>query len=115
MGGFDISPASLRQSANGMVDVVDRMAQALNTLETKLHGYGSPWGAGVIGSLIGELYQAIHDVAFDSYEGNAEIISEYAQGLDGMADTLQEWEAQVESGFADIGSQLGQGFPGLKP
>jgi hypothetical protein len=112
MSGFDISPASLRQSSEDLVGVVDRVAEALTRLETSLHGFGSPWGTGLIGSLIGELYQGIHDMAMASYEANAEVMSEYSEGLDGMADTLQEQEAQIESGMIDLGSQLAATFPG---
>jgi hypothetical protein len=115
MSGFDISPASLRQSADGVVNVVDRIAEAVTKLETTLQGYGQPWGTGLVGSVLGEIYLGIHDMAIGSYEANAEVMSEYAEGLDGMADQLQELEAEIESGFVDIGSQLSQGFPKTGP
>ena len=112
MSGFDISPASLRHNSEELVKVVDQMAEALTRLESSLQGYGSPWGTGLIGSVIGELYQGIHDMAMASYEGNAEVMSEYAEALDGVADALQESEVQIESGMADIGTELASAFPG---
>src|SRR5687768_8880001 len=85
MSGFRIEPASLRSSADALVDVVDRIATAVTELETALRGYDSPWGTGLLGTTIGGLYEDVHDLAMSSYEGNAEVISEYAEGLDAMA------------------------------
>jgi hypothetical protein len=102
MSGFHIDPAAVRQSSDRLVGVVDRMADALTKLETDLRAQGSPWGTGLIGSLIGELYEGIHDMALNSYEQNAEIISEYADGLDNLADVIADLEDQVTDGFRDI-------------
>jgi hypothetical protein len=112
MSGFNISPPALRQSADGLVDVVDRLADALTRLEGTLRGYGSPWGTGPIGSLIGELYQGVHDMAMGSLEANAEALSEYAQGLDTMAEDLELLESQIEEGFGFFQSRLAQRFSG---
>jgi len=110
MSGFDISPASLRTSADGLVNVVDRIAEATVKLETSLQGYGAPWGTGLVGQVLGSLYLDIHDLAMGILETNAEVMSEYAEGLDGMADELQELEIAIESGLVDIGSKLAEGF-----
>jgi hypothetical protein len=110
MAGFEISTESLRSSAEGLVQVVDRMTTALNELETKLRGYGSPWGTGVLGPVIGDLYQDIHDMAMSSFEANAEVISEYAEGLDGMAEEMDEIEAELKEGFEFFKDQVGESF-----
>jgi hypothetical protein len=110
MAGFEISTESLRKSSDGLVEVVDRMATALNALETKLQGYGSPWGTGLLGTVIGQLYEDIHDMAMTSFEANAEVISEYAEGLDGMAEEMEEIEAELKEGFEFFKDQIGESF-----
>jgi hypothetical protein len=102
MSGFHIDPAAVRQSSDRLVGVVDRMAEAFGRLESELRAHGSPWGTGLVGTLIGELYEGIHDLALHSYEVNAEIISEYADSLDSLADVITDLEDQVTDGFRNI-------------
>jgi hypothetical protein len=111
VGGFQITPDELRKSATGLVDVVDRLGTALNTLESTLHGYGAPWGSGLLGPIIGELYEGIHEMAMNSLETNAEIMSEYAEGLDTMAADVEELEGQIQEGFEFFQQALAGDFP----
>jgi hypothetical protein len=115
MGGFQISTDTLRKSANGLVDVVDRLGTALTQLESTLHGYGSPWGTGLLGPIIGELYEGVHEMAMGALETNAEVVSEYAEGLDTMADDVDEIESQIDSGFEFFQSALAGDFPTVGP
>jgi methyl-accepting chemotaxis protein len=109
--GFHIQVDSLRKSSEGLVGAVDKVGEALTKLENTLHGYGSPWGSGLIGSLIGELYEGIHEMALGAMETNAEVMSEYAEGLDTMAADVEELESQIESGFDFFQQQLAGDFP----
>jgi hypothetical protein len=107
---FDISPQSLRTSAAGLSDVIDRMATAINAAEAEIRGQGSPWGTGLVGSLIGQLYEGVHDAMMDQFQDNAEAMSEYAEGLDNSAAVLEDLETEIEAGFTDISAELGQTF-----
>jgi hypothetical protein len=115
MAGFEITPDALRRSATGLVDVVDRLGTALTQLENTLHGYGSPWGTGLLGPIIGELYEGVHEMAMGALEGNAEVMSEYAEGLDTMADDVQELESQIQEGFEFFQQALATDFPATGP
>ena len=106
MADLNISPQSLRTGASGLSDVVDRMAAAINQAESEIRGQGSPWGTGLIGPIIGELYEGVHDGMLEHFETNTSIISEYAEGLDNSAQTLQDLEVDIESGLVDISSEL---------
>jgi hypothetical protein len=108
--GFTITPAELRSSSDGLVNVVDRMSEAFTKLESTLRGYGSPWGTGPIGQIIGELYDGVHEMAMGSLEANAEVMSEYAEGLDSMAEDIELLEKVLESGFEQFEQVLAEGF-----
>ena len=112
MGNLRISPESLRNSSNGMVNVVDRLSAELTTLENTLNGYGSPWGSGLLGSVIGQLYQEVHDIALGTFEENGEVVSEYAEGLDTMADEFEATEEEIEGGLTSAQSEITTTFPG---
>jgi hypothetical protein len=105
--GFEIGPESLRTSSNALVEVVDRMSTAFTDLENKLNGYGAPWGTGLLGMAFELVYSDVKDMAFGSYEANAEVISEYAEGLDSMAADLEDLETEIKSGFDELAGQLG--------
>jgi hypothetical protein len=115
MADFDISPQSLRTNAAGLSDVIDRMATTINSSEAEIRGFGSPWGTGLVGSLIGQLYEGVHDAMMDSFQDNAEVITEYAEGLDNTAVVLDELERETDADFAGISAQLGQVFSQTPP
>ena len=106
MGDLNISPQSLHTSANGLNDIVDRMVAAINALETEVRGQGSPWGTGLIGQVLGQLYVAVHDGMLDQFETNGSIITEYVDGLDVTATTLQQLEVEIENDLLDISAEL---------
>ena len=105
--GFEIGPESLRTSSTAMVEVVDRMSTAFCDLDSKLGGYGAPWGTGLLGMAFELVYSDVKDMAFGSYEANAEVISEYAEGLDSMAADIEDMETEIKSSFDQLGGQLG--------
>jgi hypothetical protein len=114
MGTLKISPESLRASSNGMVGVVDRLSAELTTMENTLNGYGSPWGTGLLGSVIGQLYQEVHDIALGTFEENGEVVSEYAEGLDTMADEFEATEEEIEGGLKGAATEVSTSFPGSR-
>lgn len=109
--GFHIQVDSLRKSSDGVVAAVDKIADAINKLESTLHGFGSPWGSGLVGTVIGEVYDGIHEMAMGALEANAEVMSEYAEGLDTMAADIEELESQIEEGFDFFQQALAGDFP----
>jgi hypothetical protein len=114
MGNLKISPESLRTSSNGMINVVDRLSAELTTMENTLNGYGSPWGTGLLGSVIGQLYQEVHDIALGTFEENGEGLSEYAEGLDTMADEFEATEEEIEGGLRSAETEVSTSFPGSR-
>jgi uncharacterized protein YukE len=82
--------AELKRNSKGIADVVDRLDEAINRLDSTVQGFGSPWGTTLLGTLIGELYNEVHEMAMDALESNAEVMSEYAEALDSMADEVED-------------------------
>jgi hypothetical protein len=109
MTGFTVDPESLRGSAGSLDQVVDRLADALAEFEGTVQALGEPWGADDIGTLIGELYHGIHDLAMGCFEGNGEVLGQFAEGLHTMADTFDEVEQEIDAGLRRIGQLLGEG------
>ena len=114
MGTLKISPESLRTSSNGMISVVDRLSAELTTMENTLNGYGSPWGTGLLGTVIGQLYQEVHDIAMGTFEENGEVVSEFAEGLDTMADEFEATEEEIEGGLRSAEAEVSTSFPGTR-
>jgi hypothetical protein len=111
MGEFQVATDVLQSSADGLESVVDRLAEALRKLETTLQAQGAPWGTGLVGSTLGDLYLDVHDLAMGTLENNGEVMSEYSQGLDSMATELRELEEMIESGLDFFEDKFGDRFP----
>jgi uncharacterized protein YukE len=109
VSGFQVDPGSLRTSAEGLDDVVDRFADALERFETTIAAFGQPWGADDIGTVIGELYLGIHDLAMSCFESNGELLGQFAHGLHMMADSFEAAEAEVADSMARLQRLLGGG------
>ncbi|MFG2103774.1 WXG100 family type VII secretion target [Micromonospora echinaurantiaca] len=107
MSGFQVDPEALRASAESLDRSVDRMAEVLEQFESTVQGLGEPWGGDDLGALIGELYLGIHDLAMSCFEGNGEVLGQFAAGLHTMADAFEEADQQVEAGLRKIGQALG--------
>jgi hypothetical protein len=109
MPGFEVEPAAMRGNAEGLDDVVDDFAESLARFENTINGFGEPWGADDIGTLIGELYLGIHDLAMSCFESNGEVLGQFADGLHTMADNFERAEQDIATGLQRIQNQLGRG------
>jgi hypothetical protein len=100
--GFEISLESLRTNSESLVRGVDGMSTAFTDLENRLNGYGAPWGTGLLGMAFEVIYTDVKEMAFGAYEANAEVISEFAEGLDSMAADMEDMETELTSGFEEL-------------
>jgi len=99
----------MRSNAEGLDEVVDGFAESLARFEETINGFGEPWGADDIGMLIGELYLGIHDLAMTCFEGNGEVLGQFADGLHTMADNFERAEQDIGTGLQRIQDMLGGG------
>ncbi|GAA2713395.1 hypothetical protein [Actinoplanes palleronii] len=67
-GGVHVTPDSLDASGQHLAAVAERFASALTAFQAEIAGYGQPWGADDIGSLIGAAHDEVASFAFESYQ-----------------------------------------------
>jgi len=106
-GGFRLDPEAVRGGGNGIQDSAEALRARLAAFQGELEGYGQPWGADDIGTLIGLCYQAISTVAMECYQANIEEIAGYGEGVGLMADSFEKVEQDIEQGLARFRESLG--------
>jgi prefoldin subunit 5 len=106
VAGIDVSPERLRASADQIEQSVQQMDADLDALEGATADYASACGSDDLGTAIAACYEAISDMAFDSYEQNLDELIGYAEGLDAMADRYEQAEQENMDAFDRIGEQL---------
>jgi hypothetical protein len=106
-GGFHVQIDALRASAVGLGQVTEQLDQALSAFENQLASFGEPWGNDDVGMIIGECYSAVHELAMGSFESNAEVLGQFADGLDDMADGYEDVETGTTEAMRRLHSALG--------
>lgn len=100
-------PEPLREGGNRLVGAGDRFADALESFETTLAGYGAPWGSGYLAALIGPAYQQTADYIIGCLYVAADELANGGDDLVGMADAYEAVEAELGGMFTSISQQLG--------
>jgi hypothetical protein len=105
---LEVDPESLRTAADGLEEAVGRMDADLATLEADAGNYQAACGSDDIGMVISSCYEAIYEMALDSYSANLDELVTFAEDLDAMADTYETTEQANEDSFdrLDPGSVL---------
>ncbi len=108
MPDLEVDAEALRTAADNLEDAVGRMDADLSALEAVAGNYQDACGSDDIGMLISSCYQAIYEMALDSYSANLDELIAYAEDLDAMADTYDTTEqANVDAfGTIDPGSVM---------
>jgi hypothetical protein len=105
---LEVDPVKMRQSAGGI-------NTAGNTLQSNFAGFqqemesdaNEVFGDDDLGSLIGGVYQAIHEVAFGSYNDNAGAMKDHVQNVHAMAAGYESSEQANTGEVNDVRSILG--------
>lgn len=99
MPDLDVDPESLRTAADRLEAAVERMDADLAALEQDAANYQQACGSDLIGTAISSCYEAIYQMALDSYSANLDELISYAENLDTMADTYDTAEQSNEAAF----------------
>lgn len=107
MKAFEVDPDRMRGSGEGIQRSVEDLDDALTSFENELAGYGEPWGTDDLGSMIGMVYTAIRDVAFECLDANLEDMHVYGENVVLMADNFAAAEEGNTAAFQGIVPGLG--------
>ncbi|TDB91921.1 hypothetical protein E1264_00170 [Actinomadura sp. KC216] len=87
-----VDPGQIRKGATGMQGSSSQLRGRLQDFQAKLAGYGEPWGGDDIGFVIGTIYMAASELAFDCYSSQIDGIDEMSEGATLMANNYQSAE-----------------------
>jgi hypothetical protein len=101
--GFQVDPSALGGSGAELSEVAAAFLRELRSFQSELAGFGSPWGADEIGSLIGAAHEEVASWAFECFQTAAEELSTAGLDLGDMATAYQEVEDRVRGAFESFG------------
>src|SRR4029077_2789893 len=105
-GRFDIRPDSLLAAAAKFDRPAQDLAQAIEALQSRVLGSGSPWGKDELGSIFAEAYVECSDVGRQAMEHLAEQLGSIAVGLQTMGQNLTNADQAGTAMFDQTASGL---------
>jgi hypothetical protein len=104
---LDVDPERMRSSAGGMKTASDTLQTHFDSFQQELSGLSDAFGDDDLGSLISGCYQAIHELAFGSYNDNNGAMKDHVQGVHDLADGYHQSEQASTGEVNDVRSVLG--------
>jgi len=101
--GFSVDPHALGASGVDLSRVAGEFASALRSFQSELAGFGAPWGADEIGSLIGAAHEEVAQWAFECFATAAEEVEAAGFDLGDMATGYREVEERIRDAFNAFG------------
>jgi uncharacterized protein YukE len=105
-GKFDIRPDSLLAAAAKFDRSAQDLAQAIETLQARVLGSGSPWGRDELGSIFAEAYVECSDVGLQAMAHLAGQLESIAEGLQAMGQNLADADQAGTAMFDQTASGL---------
>lgn len=104
---LDVDPERMRGSAGGVKTASDTLQTHFDSFQQELAGLSDAFGDDDLGSLISGCYQAIHELAFGSYNDNNGAMKDHVQGIHDLADGYDQSEQVSTDQVNDVRSVLG--------
>jgi hypothetical protein len=102
-----VSPDQLRTSATGVASAADVVRSQSDSHQQNMEGQSDAFGGDDLGSLIQGCYQAIHELAFGSYQDNTDALHGHAQKLHAMAANHDDAEQSNTANVNNVRGVLG--------
>jgi hypothetical protein len=102
----ELYPEELRRAGNDLGRIAQDLGTRFNNLISAVNGLASPWGGDDIGMLIGESYNAVQEIAQESFASVMESLEDFGVGLIDFAEAATRAEQDITSDFDGIGRQL---------
>jgi hypothetical protein len=107
VGGFQIGVESLRSGGRDLETLGAQFGEQVTAFQSRMAGFGQPWGNGYIGSLIGAAYVEVSEYLLECLQIAAEELEDGGVDVAWMADSFQEAEDSAREAMAALASQLG--------
>ena len=105
--GFEVHPPLIRAAGRGVTDLAKRFNGELEAFEARMQGFGEPWGADDIGSLIGIAYTEVANYIFDCVGMAADEFTSAGADITGMADAYERVDEDGAGTMRSLAGGLG--------
>jgi uncharacterized protein YukE len=105
-GKFNVRPESLLGASRQFQRSSDELAQAIQKLQARVLGGGSPWGRDEMGSIFAEAYTECSAMGLQAMQHLADQLSTIAEGLQAMKQNLSAAEEAGQTTFDETGAGL---------
>ena len=104
---LDVDPELMRGSAGGINTAPDTLQTHFDSFQQDMESQSDAFGDDDLGSLIGGVYQAIHELAFGSYNDNNGAMKDHVQSVHDLADGYDQSEQASTDDVNNVRSVLG--------
>jgi uncharacterized protein YukE len=107
MEGFEVDPASMRDAAQRLQQVGERLGSEWQSFASGMLSRGDVFGDDPVGGLIGASYHAAHDLAEKCYQSGVQALGGFGDGLSQMAAAYDQVERQITDLFKQFKEAIG--------
>ncbi|MEV3936644.1 hypothetical protein AB0K52_11780 [Glycomyces sp. NPDC049804] len=106
MAGFDVDPATIRQSADELDAAKDDVQTLLDEFTAAVGQYADAFGGDIIGTAGGIAHEVCMGAVTDCFTGIVEDLTGLSEALRGMADDHQAAEEEITQSFTRLQGDL---------
>ncbi|MGI5500716.1 WXG100 family type VII secretion target [Lentzea sp. CA-135723] len=102
MSGMEVSAEMIGGSAKQILGTGDSLAGEVAAFRSQVEALTGAFGGDELGSALGTIYQIVSEAAFESFEDNADGLTEIGQNLQAMADDYTAVETANQNSFQQL-------------
>ncbi|MFE9202541.1 hypothetical protein [Micromonospora sp. NPDC007230] len=103
---MEIDPDQVRVAGARLADVGDRLATALDTLDTRLTGFGEPWGGDMLGTLVSLSSPVVSGYLLRCCAAMADEYQNCGEDLMALAEDMTAIEEELIARFRELSEEL---------
>jgi uncharacterized protein YukE len=101
-GGFTVNPEEVGGAAKNLQGAGQSLANTIAQFQSQVSALGDAFGDDDLGSVLGMIYEVASEVAFESFQDNAEGLQEIGQTLQEMAAHYAEVDSAGRDSFQQV-------------
>jgi uncharacterized protein YukE len=103
---FNIWPATLADAAQRFQNSSEELEHAIQTLQNRVLGAGSPWGRNEIGSVFAEAYAECSTMGLQAMQHLAGQLTSIAEAIQQIGQNIESTDLAAQTGFDQFRSKL---------